>query len=179
MRFAKSSPRVHETDDYLEHGAAEGVPSETATTRSRDTLVPLIVGVMVGCIALSVAQYIKQIAPGWNSTYFVVAPVLSALAGYATHRLGRKRFIRGADRLRFQVFELVTIFLLLKAASFMDNTLPEIWAEVGRWQNDVLLFFDMETLTAFALAVAWRRRRAPYQPPPEGEKPRPAGKEAS
>ena len=152
MRLDRS-PRVHETDDYLEHGVDEVAPPESEK-RSHDALVPLIVGVMVGCIALSVAQVIEQVAPDWNSAYFVVAPVLSALAGYATHRLGHRRFISSTERLRLQLFELAVIFLLLKIASFMDNTLPEIWAEVSRWQNDILLFFDMETLTAFALAAA-------------------------
>ncbi len=57
-------------------------------------------------------------------------------------------------------------------------------ADSGPWRPELspLTVFQYMSILLFigftiALIVAWRRRRAPYRPPPEGGKPRPARKE--
>ncbi len=143
--------RVHEADDYVEH--APDAPPASAS-RSRNALQPLVVGLMVGCIALAITQLLHRIAPDWNGTYFLLVPILAAFAGHATYHVTRERYRSGDDRRRVQLIELAVIFLLLKAASYLDNTLPQIWDDVRHWPEDLLRLFDLETLTAFALACA-------------------------
>ena len=116
---------------------------------------------MVGCIALAFVQYAHQVAPDWNGTFLLLAPVLAAFAGHTSYRALRRRYVSGSDRLRLEIFELIIIFLLIKATTYFDSTFAEIWQDVRRWQDDVLLFFDMETLVTFALAAAaWFSTRA-------------------
>jgi len=120
----------------------------------RRVLHPLIIGIMVGCIALSVVQFLQRIAPAWNSAYLLIAPILAAFAGHHTYRIAQTRYHSAADRQRLQIIELIVIFLLLKAGSYLDHTLPEIWYDIRRWPEDPFYFLDFQTLTAFALACA-------------------------
>ncbi len=80
--------------------------------------------------------------------------------------------------------QIAAIFGLLYSAWRFCNEFFR--ADSGPWRPEFgsLTVFQCMSILLFAgfavaLAVAWRRGRAPYQPPPEGEKPRPARKEAS
>ncbi len=145
--------RVHEADDYLETGNAAKHPT-TSVSRARSAFPPLVVGLMVGCIALAITELLRRVAPDWNGTYFLLVPIVAAFAGHTTYRVTHERYRSGSDRLRLQIIELAVIFLVLKAASYLDNTLPEVWNDIRRWPEDIATFFDLETIAAFALACA-------------------------
>ena len=67
---------------------------------------PLAIGVMVGCIALSVVGLVRLFAPTWNGVYLVVGTVLAALEANYSYRLIRTRKVRGPDVLRFRAVEM-------------------------------------------------------------------------
>ncbi len=119
-------------------------------------LHPLIVGLMVGCISLSIVQLLNLLIPEWNGTLFLIAPVLSALAGHYTYRLVHYRYLDGTDLIRVQLVELLVIFLLVKIGSYLNYTWPQVVAEIRTWAEEPLLFFTPEVIVAFGLSVmAW------------------------
>jgi len=146
--------QVHEADAYIEHPVTDAPDVTPASGFDFRPLQPLIVGIMVGCIAIAITQLLHQIAPDWNSTYFLITPILAAFAGHTTYHIARKRYRSGSDRLRLQIIELAFIFVLLKTATYLDNTLVEIWENIRQWPQDIFYLFDLETLTAFAIACA-------------------------
>jgi hypothetical protein len=146
--------QIHEADAYIKHPLTDAANTPPASGFTFRPLQPLIVGIMVGCIALSITQLLHQIAPNWNSTYFLITPVVAAFAGHTTYYIARRRYRSGSDRLRLQIIELVFIFILLKTATYLDNTLPEIWENIRQWPDDIFKLFDLETLAAFAIACA-------------------------
>jgi hypothetical protein len=60
---------------------------------------PLVIGVMFGCIALSLVEFVRLFFSAWNGTYLVLVCVLAAgpspetarhrLAAFQAHRSGR------------------------------------------------------------------------------------------
>ncbi|MEE8391943.1 MAG: hypothetical protein V3S14_14255, partial [Anaerolineae bacterium] len=115
---------------------------------------PLAVGVMTGCIALSLTDLIRLIDPTWNGTLLVVGCVLAALEAHYSHRLIRAREMRGADVTRFRVIEIATIFILLKIGSYVGDRWVDILADIRAWPYDPLnILLDYETVAASALAL--------------------------
>ncbi|HOT90491.1 MAG TPA: DUF4129 domain-containing protein [Anaerolineae bacterium] len=143
-------PQIHEADAYIETQGTAPVSNPYRHNR----LPALIVGLMVGCIAFAVTELLRRIAPTWNGTYFLIIPILAAFVGHATYRITSERYGSAADRQRIRRLELAMIFLLLKIATYLDNTLPEIWDDIRHWPTNPFSFFDLETLVAFALACA-------------------------
>ena len=65
---------------------------------------PLVIGVMVGCIALSVVELIRLFLPAWNAMYLVGACVLAAVEANFSYRLLRARPQRVLDLLGLDAF---------------------------------------------------------------------------
>lgn len=146
-------PPPRETDDYVGASTRMDDVAEIAPW-IRNIVQPLVVGVMVGSIAYAAAQFLHLLYPGWSRLYFIVTPVLAALLGHSTNRIAQRRRISGGERLRFQIVELALMFVVLKLLGYLDNTLPEIWAEIRAWPQDWLMIFDTRTMIAFALSTA-------------------------
>lgn len=145
---------------------------------------PLVIGVMVGCVAWSLAQLALVIAPAWNPTYLVVGCVLAALEATFSFRLLQSPRMLGANVLRFRLAELALIFLFLKLGRYAGMSGEAVQAEIQNLPHDLTLLFDLETIAAFALALlCWNaatqtvldlkrigdrpQRRPDYAPPVE------------
>ncbi|TFG66545.1 MAG: DUF4129 domain-containing protein, partial [Anaerolineales bacterium] len=146
---------IREPDDYLER--KEKPPTlPPAPPWVENFLQPAVIGVMVACLSQSIAELMRQISPGWHHQFFLIAPILAALAGYATYRTIQKRLISGTESLRYQIFELVLIFVLCKITTHLTDTLPELTVKARGWFTDPVTFMDGETLLMFVLcATAW------------------------
>jgi hypothetical protein len=114
---------------------------------------PLVIGVMVGCVAWSLVQLALVFAPAWNPTYLVVGCVLAALEATFSFRLLQSPRMRGANVLRFRLAELALIFLFLKIGRYVGMSGEAVQAELQNLPRDLTLWFDLETLAAFALAL--------------------------
>jgi hypothetical protein len=119
----------------------------------RHILQPLIVGLMVGCIALSLVELVHALVPTWNKTYFVVAPILAALAGYYTRYLAMRRFLNWGEKFRMLMTEWVLMFVLLKIAGYIGESWASVVADVRSWSDNFYAIFDAETLAAFVLCL--------------------------
>ena len=94
---------------------------------------PLAIGVMTGCIALSLADLIHLIVPTWNGTLLVVGCVLAALEAHYSHRMIRTRELRGSDVTRFRAIEFVTFLILLRIGSYIGDSWADIWGDFVLW----------------------------------------------
>jgi hypothetical protein len=114
---------------------------------------PLAIGVMVGCIALSVVDLVHLFVPAWNGTYLVAGCVLAALEANYSYRLLRARRLWSTDALKFRAVEIALFFILLKICSYFGDRWTDVLADVKTWPRYPLNVIDPETMTAFILAV--------------------------
>jgi len=119
-----------------------------------DNLVrPLMIGVMFGCIALSLAGLIRLFLPSWSEARMVVGCVLAALEANYSYRLVKARSLRGAQALRFRAIEVATFFILLKIGGYVGHRWADVWADIQTWGRHPLNVVDSETTVAFILAL--------------------------
>jgi hypothetical protein len=114
---------------------------------------PLVIGVMVGCVAWSLVQLALVFAPAWNPTYLVVGCVLAALEATFSYRLLSSPRMLGANVLRFRLAELALIFLFLKLGRYVSMSGEAVQVEIQNLPHDLTVLFDLETMAAFALAL--------------------------
>jgi hypothetical protein len=114
---------------------------------------PLAVGVMFGCIALSLVNFIRLFVPTWNGTYLIAGCVLAALEANYSYRLIRARQLRGTDALRFRAVEVAMFFILLKIGGYAGDTWADILRDIRTWPRQPFAAVDPETTAAFILAL--------------------------
>jgi hypothetical protein len=114
---------------------------------------PLLVGVMVGCIAWSLGQLLKTFFPDWSPIYLTLGCVLAAWEGFYSYGLLNSRRLFSTHIVRYRLVELLAIFLFLKLGRFLSVGLGDAVAEVRTWPAGLSGLFDLETLVAFFLAV--------------------------
>jgi hypothetical protein len=113
----------------------------------------LVVAVLVGCVAWSVAQLLLRYAPGWSPGFLTAGSVLAALEAALSYRLLRTPRMLGADRMRFRTVELVLLFFLLKIGWYISHSEINAVAHIQGWHQDLSRLFDVETLAAFLMAL--------------------------
>lgn len=117
---------------------------------------PLVIGVMFGCIALSLVELVRLFLPGWNGTLIVWACVLASLEANYSYRLIRARSLRGSDLLRFRLIEVAVFFLLIKVGSYVGESWAGVLANIQSWPSHLNRVFDLETIAAFVLVlISW------------------------
>lgn len=114
---------------------------------------PLAIGVMFGCIALSLVGLVRLFAPTWNGTILVVGCVLAALEANYSYRLIQARRLWGSDVLRFRVVEIALFFILLKIGGYVGDRGADVLADFQTWPRHPLNVLDAETTAAFVLAL--------------------------
>jgi len=114
---------------------------------------PLVIGVMCGCIALSLVELAHLFFPFWNGTFLIVGCVLAALEANYSYRLIRARALRGADVLKFRAIELAMFFILLKVGGYVGDRWADVLVDIQTWPRNLLVVLDPETTTAFILAL--------------------------
>jgi len=114
---------------------------------------PLVVGVMVGCVALSVAALVRLFSPTWSATYFFLSCVLAALEAHYSYRLIQSGSVDYVDVWKFRATELALFFLLLKIGSTIGERWVDVWADIRTWPREPLNIIDAETMVAFVLVL--------------------------
>ncbi len=117
---------------------------------------PLGVGVMMGCIALSVVDLIHLFAPTWTGTFIIAGSILAALDAHYSLRMIRTRELRGVDVTRFRATEFAALFVLLRIGSYIGDSWADIWGDFVLWPLEPQRILNRETVVALALAlVSW------------------------
>jgi hypothetical protein len=114
---------------------------------------PLVIGVMIGCVAWSLAQLVLTIVPAWNPTFLVAGCMLAAWEAYYSYRLLRTSRMLGASELKFRAVELLFIFILFKVSYYINHGPARLMSDIRAWPGDVALVLDLETFLAFVLAL--------------------------
>ncbi len=114
---------------------------------------PLIVGAMVSCIALSLVDLIQLFFPAWSGVYMVVVCFLAAVEANYSYRTVRRLGLRGSDVVRFRVFEVAVLFVLVRVGSMVGLSWPEVWAELRIWPREPWRVLDLEVIYASMLAL--------------------------
>jgi len=113
---------------------------------------PLAIGVMLGCIALSLVGLIRLFFPAWNGTYLIVGCVLVALEANYSYRMIRAKQSRGADALRFRAIEMMLLFILFKIGGYVGDSWGDVLADIQTWPHQPWNILDPETTFACVLA---------------------------
>ena len=114
---------------------------------------PLVIGVMCGCIVLSLVGLVHLFFPSWNGTYLITGCVLAALEANYSYRLIHARALRGADVLKFRAIELAMFFILLKIGGYAGDRWADVLADIQTWPRNLSAILDPETTVAFILAL--------------------------
>lgn len=118
-----------------------------------DVFRPLVVGSMVGCIALSLVHLIQLFFPSWDGTFMVVGCVLAAVEANYSYRLIRSRRLREWDLVRFRAAEIALFLVLLRVGSLVGHPWSEVIREIRAWPRDPLRIIDLELIYAFILVL--------------------------
>jgi hypothetical protein len=111
---------------------------------------------MMGCIALSVVDFIRLFAPTWNGTFIIAGSVLAALEAHYSLRMIRTRELRGTDVTGFRAIEFATFFILLRIASYIGDSWANIWGDFVLWPLEPQRILNRETVVAIVLAlISW------------------------
>ena len=125
---------------------------------------PLVIGLMFGCVALSLVEFVRLLVPTWSGTYLIAACVLAALDANYSYRLIRARtsvslatpkkpLLGRGEVLRFRAVELTMLFLLLKVGRYIGTPWVAVAAEIRTWPRDPFRILDLETTVAFLLVL--------------------------
>ena len=97
----RREPPVRETENYTESHPAQTGNEARIKPWVRNFLQPVVVGVMVMCIAISFVQFVHTFSPEWSGARLIMMPVLSAFLGHYTYRIARKKYLSGVELLQF------------------------------------------------------------------------------
>lgn len=122
---------------------------------------PLLVGVLMACLAWGLADVAQRLSPTWPAAYFVGAAFVAALVGYYSYHAAHRQYLSGITLWRYYLIELVVMFLLIKLLAYAAGGLGRFWADAARWTTQPWTFFDFETVAIWGMAVfAWAEGRA-------------------
>lgn len=117
---------------------------------------PVLITIMITCITISVVNLVQLLNPAWRGTYFFLGMLLATVEGIYSYRLLRLRQLRGGTILRYRLGEMLVLMLVLKALSFANQSLPEVWAELQLIWQDPFNFINLEYYLLLVLsAMVW------------------------
>ena len=122
-----------------------------------ETLVrPLVVGIMIGCVALGVGELLVLIVPAWHAAFFAVVCVLVAIEAHYSYHVIQARSQFHTEVWKSRAIELGMLFVLVKIGSTIGTAWADVLVELSAWPNDLGRLFDAKTVAASALAlIAW------------------------
>ena len=119
----------------------------------REVFRPVVVGVMVACVTLSLVDLAELFFPGWSGTYVVVISFLAALEANYSYRMIRRRGLRGEDVVRFRIIEMAVLFVLLRVGSLLALGWPGMRTELRAWPLEPWRILSLEVAYGFVLVL--------------------------
>ncbi|MGC9357570.1 MAG: hypothetical protein ACP5GX_06885, partial [Anaerolineae bacterium] len=145
------SSRMPETDDYIEQPPPETGGSEARSVWIDMLFRPVVLTLMMGCLAYSIVDLIQILVPHWGGLYFILVPMAGSLSGYYLYRFTQRLIPSGAERQKFRFLFLVVALILIKAAGYLGIPWPEVMSDVRMWFDRPWEFFDLKIAAAFWL----------------------------
>jgi hypothetical protein len=149
----KTGPAKRPTPSSESLGAGDLPP---VLARASGLVRPLVVGVMVGCIALSVARLARLLAEAvempstWRPAYFFIACVLAAVEAYYGRRWTES--MDGAELWKFRAREILAFLILLKLGSYVGDPWGDVQADIRTWLRYPGRILSTEMILAMLLS---------------------------
>jgi hypothetical protein len=119
-------------------------------------LRPLVIAVMMACLASPIVGILEWLMPGWDGTYFLVFCFFAALEGIASERALVRQRITGYSYLASRAAEFLFLSLALKLVNYVPLGLDQLWADAQTWPTDPNSFFTtLDGLTILVLLPLW------------------------
>jgi hypothetical protein len=125
--------------------------------RASGIVRPLVVGLMVGCIALSVARLARLLADAvgaqaaWNPAYFFLSCLLAAMEPYFVRRWTDS--MEGAELWRFRATEILAFLVVLKLGAYWGTSWAGVQADISTWLRDPSRILSAQMILALLLSL--------------------------
>jgi len=152
-----SGDRVKNATDQVAEDTEQNAKIGARSVALIETVVrPLAIAAMMGCIAISLVQFLAMAAPGWPGGAFVALAIGVSLESIHAQRLLDLRKTDSRDRLRFRFVEWVVILLIVRFALYFSYGRERLIQDIAAWSLNAKSFFDITYLIAGALLpVFW------------------------
>lgn len=114
---------------------------------------PLVVALMMACLAVSVVQLLQLLVPMWSGAYLTLIVFLAALEAMAAGRLVRRYRLQGRELLSFRAGEWALILSALKLGSYVARGTDALLADVALWWEDIGYLLTPEYVIAIFLTL--------------------------
>lgn len=84
----------------------------------RNVVRPLLLALMAGSAALSLAELLETMLPAWQGRFLVLAAILGAVAGYAVFQMAHESVPSASERAQWRGLVLAISLLLVKSAGY-------------------------------------------------------------
>ncbi len=115
-------------------------------------LRPVLIAVMMVCLAAPLVRIMEWMLPAWQGTYFLVFCFLAGLEGILSERSLRKRRITGWTYLGSRAAEALILLIILKVANYLPQGLDQLLAEAALWHlepESIITTIDIFTGAVF------------------------------
>jgi hypothetical protein len=131
-------------------------PARGSSWWVENLLRPVLIAVMMACLAAPLVRILEWIMPGWQGTYFLVFCFLAGLEGILSERSLRKRRITGWAYLGSRAAEALILLIILKLANYLPLGLDQLLADAALWPlkpDSIITILDI--LTGVVFLALW------------------------
>ena len=102
--------------------SAASRPARGSSWWVENLLRPVLIAVMMVCLAVPLVRILEWMRPGWQGTYFLVFCFFAGLEGILSERSLRRRRITGWSYLGSRAAEALILLIILKVANSQLNS---------------------------------------------------------
>ncbi len=130
------------------------VPSDIAPdNQPRTRLYPIMITIMVACLAMSVISAAEALIPGWSGRYVLIGIVITAIEAIYSFRVLRRPRSRGVSMLRYRLAEAFLLGMLMKIVTYLGRAGSDVRSEMMTMLREPSAFFSGDYV--ILLAAAW------------------------
>jgi hypothetical protein len=127
-------------------------PMRASSWWVENLLRPVLIAVMMVCLATPLVRILEWMLPVWQGTYFLVFCFLAGLEGILSERSLRKRRISGWAYLGSRATEALILLIILKIANYLPQGLDQLLTEAALWPlepESIITTIDIYTGVVF------------------------------
>jgi hypothetical protein len=136
--------------------SSEITPARGSGWWVENLLRPILIAVMMVCLAAPLVRIMEWVLPGWQGTYFLVFCFLAGLEGILSERSLRKRRITGWAYLGSRAAEALILLIILKVVNYLPKGLDQLLAEAALWHlKPETIITSVDVFTSVVFLALW------------------------
>jgi hypothetical protein len=136
--------------------SAASRPTRGSSWWVENLLRPVLIAVMMVCLAVPLVRIFEWMLPGWQGAYFLVFCFFAGLEGILSERSLRKRRITGWAYLGSRAAEALILLIILKVASYLPQGLDQLLAEASQWHlSPESIITTVDIFTSMVFLALW------------------------